>query len=169
MLASNNTKITKMSSVLTNLGREIGQEEAKESKNTELINGLVMEYTGVKKTIYGLISELLTSSEEFNTSLELMQESAFIGDAATRVVTDNMVKPQDIHNKYKADVETLIAALEREISITREEKVVVRADSRESSRTNSPVPNNKRNHGMFTYMSCSDPSHLDGGISLNEK
>ena len=72
-LASNKTKITKMSSVLTKLGREIGQEKAKESKNTELINGLVTEYTGVKETIYGLISELLTSSEEFNTSLELRE------------------------------------------------------------------------------------------------
>ena len=74
-LASNKTKkITKMSYVLTNMGREIGREKAKDSKNTKLINGLVTKYTGVKETIYRLISELLTSSEEFNTSLELMQE-----------------------------------------------------------------------------------------------
>ena len=65
-------------------------------------------------------------------------------------------------------MEALIAALEREISITREEKVIVRADSRESSRTDSPVPNNNRNHGKFTYMSCMDPGHLDEGISLND-
>ena len=63
----------------------------------------------------------MTSSEEFNTSLELMQESAFMGDAEARVVTDNMVKPQDIHNKYMIETEDLIAALERDISITREE------------------------------------------------
>ena len=36
----------------------------------------------MKESIYGLISELLTSSQEFNTSLELMQEFAFIGEAA---------------------------------------------------------------------------------------
>ena len=82
-LASNKSKVTKMNSVLSNMGKEIGREKAKDAKNIELINGLVMEYNGVKETIYRLISELLTSIEEFNTSLELMQESAFIGDAAT--------------------------------------------------------------------------------------
>ena len=65
----------------------------------------------MKETIYGFISELLTSSEEFNTSLELMSESAFIGEAATRVVTDHMVKPEDIHNKYKTEMEALITDL----------------------------------------------------------
>ena len=64
-----------------------------------------MEYNGVKEAIYRLVSELLTSSEEFNTSLELMQESAFIGNAATRVVMDNMVKPQEIHYEYKTETE----------------------------------------------------------------
>ena len=91
---ANKSKVPKINSVLTNLGGEISWKKTKDSKNTELINGLVTEYNGVKETIYRLISELLTSSEEFNTSLELMQESTFIGDAATRVVTDNMVNPQ---------------------------------------------------------------------------
>ena len=97
-----------------------------------------------------------------------MSESAFIGEAATRVVTDHMVKPEDIHNKYKTEVEALITALEREISITREDKVVARADSRGSSRTSSPVPNNNENHGKFTYISCMDPGHLDESVSLND-
>ena len=55
-LASNKSKVTKMNSVLSNLGREIGKEKAKDSKNVELINGLVMEYNGIKETIYKLIS-----------------------------------------------------------------------------------------------------------------
>ena len=63
-------------------------------------------------------------------------------------------------------MEAVLAALEREISITREEKVIVRADSIESSRTNSPVPNNNRNHGKFTYMSCMDPGQLDESVFL---
>ena len=86
------------------------------------------------ESIYWQISELLTTSNEFNTSLELMGESAFIGEAAAKVVEDHMVKPEDIHNKYKTEVEALITALEREVSITREDKVVARADSRGSSR-----------------------------------
>ena len=127
-----------------------------------------MENYGVKEATYKLVSELLTSSEEFNTSLELMQESAFIGDEAARVVIDNKVKPQEIHQKYKSETETLITALEKEISISREEKIIVTADSRGSSRTNTPDPMGNRNHGKFNYMSSMDPGHLDEGISLND-
>ena len=84
-LASNKTKITKKSAVLAKLGKEIGQEKATEPKNGNLINGIITEYQVVKENIYGLISELITTSHEFNTSLELMGESAFIGEAAAKV------------------------------------------------------------------------------------
>ena len=77
-----------------------------------------------------------------------------------------MVKPEDIHYKYKTEVDPLITALEREVSITREDKVVARADSRGSSRNSSPVSN--KNHGKFTYISSMDPGHLDESVSLKE-
>ena len=38
-LASNKSKVTKMHMVLSNLGKEIGREKSKSSKNIELING----------------------------------------------------------------------------------------------------------------------------------
>ena len=98
-LSSNKSKVTKNLTVISNLGKEIHREKNKSSKNIELINGLVMEYYGLKEATYKLVSELLISSEEFNTSLELMQESAFIGDVAARVVIDNKVEPQAIHKQ----------------------------------------------------------------------
>ena len=85
-LAPNKTKITKKSAVLAKLGKEIGQGKEKEPKNINLINGIITEYLAVKESIQGLMSELLTTSNEFNTSLELMGESAFIGEAAAKVV-----------------------------------------------------------------------------------
>merc|ERR1711954_86499 len=71
-LASNKTKITKKSAVLAKLGKEIGQEKTKEPKNVNLINRIITEYQAVKENIYGLISELITTSHEYNTALELM-------------------------------------------------------------------------------------------------
>ena len=64
-LASNKTQITKMSSVLAKMAKEIGQEKDKTPKNTNLINGIITEYQAVKENIYGLISELITSSHYF--------------------------------------------------------------------------------------------------------
>ena len=46
--------------------------------------------------------------------------------------------------------------------------MVARADSRGSSRTSSPVSNNNKNHGKFTYISSMDPSYLDESVSLND-
>ena len=66
-LASNKTKITKMSSVLANLGKEIGHEKAKEPKNVDLINRIINEHQVVKENIYGLISQLIPTSHEFYT------------------------------------------------------------------------------------------------------
>ena len=114
------------------------------------------------------MSELLISAEDFNTSLDLMQDSAFIGEAAARVVIDNKVEPQTIHEKYRDDTEALISALEKEINISREEKIIVSTDSRGSSRTNTPDPMGNRNQGKFSYMSTMDPGHLCEGISLND-
>ena len=167
-LSSNKSKVTKNLTVISNLGKEIHREKNKSSKNIELINGLVMEYYGLKEATYKLVSELLISSEEFNTSLELMQDSAFIGKVAARVVTDNKVDPQAIHQKYRDDTEALIDGLEKEINISREEKIMVSIDSRGSSRTNSPAPISSRNHGKFNYIGSMDPGHLDEGISLND-
>ena len=124
---------------MTKLGKELGQEKTKEHKNVGLINGIIMEYQKVKEEIYGLISELITTSHEFNTALELMGESAFIGEAAAKVVEDHMVNPKEIHLKHKNKREVQINALEEEVSITREDKVVVRVDSRGSSRNSNPA------------------------------
>ena len=156
----------KKSAVLAKLAKEIGQEKDKEPKNINLINGIITKYQAVKESICRLMSELLTTSNKFNTSLELMGESAFIGEAAAKVVEDHMVKPEDIHNKYKTEVEALITALEREVSITREDKVVARVDSRGSSRNSSPVSN--KNHGKFIYISNMDPDHLEEAVFLKE-
>ena len=120
-LSSNKSKVTKNLTVISNLGKEIHREKSKPSKNVELINGMVMQYYLVKEATYRLVSELLISAEELNTSLDLMQDSAFIGEAAARVVIDNKVEPQTIHQKYGDDTEALISALEKEINITREE------------------------------------------------
>ena len=78
------------------------------------------------------------------------------------------MEPQAIHQKYRDDTEALITALEKEIIISREEKIIVSTDSRGSSRTNTPDPMGKRNHGKFSCMSSMDPGHLDEGISLND-
>ena len=129
--------------------KKLAKKRKKTPKNTNLINEIITEYQAVMESIYWQISELLTTSNEFNTSLELMGESAFIGEAAAKVVEDHMVKPEDIHNKYKTEVEALITALEREVSITRENKVDARVDSRGLSRNSSPVSN--ENHGKFTH------------------
>ena len=96
-LSSNKSKVTKNLSVISDIGKKIHMEKAKPSKNIELINGMVMEYYWVKEATYKLVSELIVSSEEFNTSLDLMLDSAFIGEMAERVVADNKVDPEAIH------------------------------------------------------------------------
>ena len=100
-LSLNKTKITKKSAVLAKLGKEIGQEKTKENKNLDLINGIITEYQKVKEEIYGLINKIITTGHEFNTALEIIGESAFIGDAAAKVVEDQMITPEKIHQKYK--------------------------------------------------------------------
>ena len=167
-LSSNKSKVTKNLSVISNICKQIHGEKAKSSKNVRLINGMIQEYFNIKESTYKLVSELLVTSEELNTSLDLMLDSAFIGEAAEDVVRDNKVDAQAIHKKYKDEVESVINGLEREVDIAREEKIMVSVNSRGSSRTNTPEPSGSRNYGKFHYMSSMDPGHLDEGISLND-
>ena len=79
--------------------------------------------------------------------------------------------PEAIHQKYRDNTESLIDGLEKELNISREEKIMVSVDSRGSSRTNTPDPGNRNsnmNYGKFNYMSSMDPGYLDQGISLND-
>ena len=59
----------------SNICKQIHSEKAKPTKNVELINGMIQEYFHIKECTYKLVSELLITSEELNTSLELMHLS----------------------------------------------------------------------------------------------
>ena len=60
----------KKSAVLAKLAKEIGREKDKTPKSTDLINRIITEHQAVKESIYRLISELLSTSNNFYTSLE---------------------------------------------------------------------------------------------------
>ena len=124
--------------VLDWFGKEIAEERAKEQKNVDLINSTINEYSKAKEEIYALICEL-------------MGQIAFIGEEAAKVIEDHQIVPKDIHKKYRDKIVVLINAIEADVSIECEEKVVARNDSRGSSRNSSPASN--ANHGRFTNIS----------------
>ena len=66
-----------------------------------------------------------------------MGQSAFVREEDDQVIKDHQIVPEEIHQKYMEDLEAVIIAIEMNVSMEREEKVVPRVSSRGSSRTSS--------------------------------
>ena len=63
------------------------------------INGDISKYVKVKEELYVLASELITNEYQFNTALELIGRSAFVGEEANQVIQDHQIIPEEIHKK----------------------------------------------------------------------
>ena len=100
-LSSLKSSITIKTNSLERMAASVDKEKQKtSSSNIDKINGEVVEYLKTKQLLYEMVTELRSKCDEYNSALEVMKESPYIGDMANVVIENHLIDSDKEHREY---------------------------------------------------------------------
>ena len=99
-VSSLKSNITTKTNSLERMAASVDKEKQKPSANIDKINGEIVEYLRTKQLLYEMVTELCSKCEEFNSAVQVMKDSPYIGDNANVIIENHLMDSDKEHTEY---------------------------------------------------------------------